>query len=59
MGSLDPVTSDPSTHSDHRTTAPSARSDQTASVSTASASDTSARTATGTEWWRDAVIYQV
>ena len=59
MGSLDPVTSDSSTHSDHRTTAPSARSDQTASVSTASASDTSARTATGTEWWRDAVIYQV
>ena len=59
MGSLDPVTSDPSTHSDHRATAPSARSDQTASVSTASASDTSARTATGTEWWRDAVIYQV
>lgn len=59
MGSLDPVTSEPSTHSDHRTTAPSARSDQTASVSTASASDTSARTATGTEWWRDAVIYQV
>lgn len=59
MGSLDPVTSDPSTHSDYRTTAPSARSDQTASVSTASASDTSARTATGTEWWRDAVIYQV
>ena len=59
MGSLDLVTSDPSTHSDHRTTAPSARSDQTASVSTASASDTSARTATGTEWWRDAVIYQV
>ncbi len=59
MGSLDPVTSDPSTHSDHRTTAPSARSDQTASVSTASVSDTSARTATGTEWWRDAVIYQV
>ncbi|WP_396415657.1 glycoside hydrolase family 13 protein [Kocuria sp. PD6] len=53
------MTSDPSTHSDHRTTAPSARSDQTASVSTASASDTSARTATGTEWWRDAVIYQV
>lgn len=59
MGSLDSVTSDSSTHSDHRTTAPSARSDQTASVSTASASDTSARTATGTEWWRDAVIYQV
>ena len=59
MGSLDPVTSEPSTHSDHRTTAPSARSDQAASVSTASASDTSARTATGTEWWRDAVIYQV
>lgn len=59
MGSLDPVTSEPSTHSDHRTTAPSARSDQTASVSTASVSDTSARTATGTEWWRDAVIYQV
>lgn len=59
MGSLDPVTSDPSTHSDHRATAPSARSDQTASVSTASVSDTSARTATGTEWWRDAVIYQV
>ena len=59
MGSLDPVTSDPSTHSDYRATAPSARSDQTASVSTASASDTSARTATGTEWWRDAVIYQV
>ena len=59
MGSLDPVTSDPATHSDHRATAPSARSDQTASVSTASASDTSARTATGTEWWRDAVIYQV
>lgn len=59
MGSLDPVTSDLSTHSDHRATAPSARSDQTASVSTASASDTSARTATGTEWWRDAVIYQV
>ncbi len=59
MGSLDPVTSDPSTHSDHRATAPSARSDQTASVSTVSASDTSARTATGTEWWRDAVIYQV
>lgn len=59
MGSLDPVTSDSSTHSDHRTTAPSARSDQTASVSTASASDTSARTATGTEWWRDTVIYQV
>lgn len=59
MGSLDPVTSDPSTHSDHRTTAPSARSDQTASACTASASDTSARTATGTEWWRDAVIYQV
>ena len=59
MGSLDPVTSDPSTHSDHSATAPSARSDQTASVSTASASDTSARTATGTEWWRDAVIYQV
>ncbi|WP_404821065.1 glycoside hydrolase family 13 protein [Kocuria marina] len=53
------MTSDPSTHSDYRTTAPSARSDQTASVSTASASDTSARTATGTEWWRDAVIYQV
>ncbi|WP_396415752.1 glycoside hydrolase family 13 protein [Kocuria sp.] len=53
------MTSDPSTHSDHRATAPSARSDQTASVSTASASDTSARTATGTEWWRDAVIYQV
>ncbi|WP_404821140.1 glycoside hydrolase family 13 protein [Kocuria marina] len=53
------MTSDSSTHSDHRTTAPSARSDQTASVSTASASDTSARTATGTEWWRDAVIYQV
>ena len=59
MGSLDPVTSEPSTHSDYRTTAPSARSDQTASVSTASVSDTSARTATGTEWWRDAVIYQV
>lgn len=59
MGSLDPVTSELSTHSDHRATAPSARSDQTASVSTASASDTSARTATGTEWWRDAVIYQV
>ncbi|WP_404821050.1 glycoside hydrolase family 13 protein [Kocuria marina] len=53
------MTSDPATHSDHRATAPSARSDQTASVSTASASDTSARTATGTEWWRDAVIYQV
>ncbi|WP_408669551.1 glycoside hydrolase family 13 protein [Kocuria marina] len=53
------MTSDPSTHSDHRATAPSARSDQTASVSTVSASDTSARTATGTEWWRDAVIYQV
>ncbi|MFJ4759556.1 glycoside hydrolase family 13 protein [Kocuria marina] len=53
------MTSDLSTHSDHRATAPSARSDQTASVSTASASDTSARTATGTEWWRDAVIYQV
>ncbi|WP_408669470.1 glycoside hydrolase family 13 protein [Kocuria marina] len=53
------MTSDPSTHSDYRATAPSARSDQTASVSTASASDTSARTATGTEWWRDAVIYQV
>ncbi|WP_408649546.1 glycoside hydrolase family 13 protein [Kocuria marina] len=53
------MTSDPSTHSDHRATAPPARSDQTASVSTVSASDTSARTATGTEWWRDAVIYQV
>lgn len=61
MGSLDPVTSDPATHSDHRATAPSARSDQTASVSTASASGTSAGTnsTTGTEWWRDAVIYQV
>ena len=59
MGSLDPVTSDPSMHSTHRATAPSARSDQTASVSAAGASGTSARTATGTEWWRDAVIYQV
>ena len=61
MGSLDPVTSDPSTHSDHRATAPSARSDRTASVSTTSASGTSAGTSStaGTEWWRDAVIYQV
>lgn len=61
MGSLDPVTSDPATHPDHRATAPSARSDRTASVSTTSASGTSAGTSstTGTEWWRDAVIYQV
>ncbi len=59
MGSLDPVTSDPATHPDHRATAPSARSDRTASVSTASVSGASARTTTGTEWWRDAVIYQV
>lgn len=59
MGSLDPVTSDPATHPDHRATAPSARSDRTASVSTASVSGASARTPTGTEWWRDAVIYQV
>ncbi len=61
MGSLDPVTSDPATHPDHRATAPSARSDRTASVSTTSASGTSAGTSStaGTEWWRDAVIYQV
>ncbi|WP_436433921.1 glycoside hydrolase family 13 protein [Kocuria marina] len=53
------MTSDPATHPDHRATAPSARSDRTASVSTASVSGASARTPTGTEWWRDAVIYQV
>ncbi|WP_408669486.1 glycoside hydrolase family 13 protein [Kocuria marina] len=55
------MTSDPATHPDHRATAPSARSDRTASVSTTSASGTSAGTSstTGTEWWRDAVIYQV
>ncbi|WP_420107633.1 glycoside hydrolase family 13 protein [Kocuria marina] len=55
------MTSDPATHPDHRATAPSARSDRTASVSTTSASGTSAGTSStaGTEWWRDAVIYQV
>lgn len=45
MGSLDPVTSDPVTHPDQTTSAPT--------------SGGGTNSTTGTEWWRDAVIYQV